>query len=66
MHVHHAEEAQLDPVCGMTVKPTTKHRATYQGREYLFCNPRCKEKFEADPAKYVEPAPAPVSVLRRA
>lgn len=75
-HAHHAharvhavESTAVDPVCGMTVKPTTVHRTTYEGREVLFCSGRCKDKFLADPAQYVtsrslrkaaaEPAPAP-------
>ncbi len=68
-HNHHHHEpappavpvapALIDPVCGMTVKLTTPHRVTHQGHEYLFCNPRCAEKFRADPAKYLgEPEPA--------
>ncbi|HKT17288.1 MAG TPA: heavy metal translocating P-type ATPase [Stellaceae bacterium] len=49
-----------DPVCGMSVDPQkTPHRARYRDRDYFFCNPRCREKFEADPAKYAEPQAAP-------
>src|SRR5688500_9093004 len=47
-----------DVVCGMTVKPTTAHRTTHGGQEYLFCNPRCLEKFRADPERYLAPKPA--------
>jgi P-type Cu+ transporter len=47
-----------DPVCGMTVKPEGKHRYQHDGTEYIFCNPRCLEKFKADPDKYLSPAPA--------
>jgi Cu+-exporting ATPase len=47
-----------DPVCGMTVKPTTPHRTTFEGTEYLFCNPRCVEKFKADPHRYLGRAEA--------
>jgi P-type Cu+ transporter len=51
-----------DPVCGMDVDPhTAKHRAEYNGRPYYFCSARCKERFEADPEKYLgERAPEPV------
>jgi Cu+-exporting ATPase len=42
-----------DPVCGMTVKPTTPHRLEHAGEEHLFCNPRCLEKFRIDPARYL-------------
>ncbi len=43
-----------DPVCGMSVslgrgKPTL----TYKGRDYHFCNPKCHDKFEADPYFYL-------------
>ncbi|MFA6264664.1 MAG: heavy metal translocating P-type ATPase [Pseudolabrys sp.] len=61
---HHAptEGGAIDPVCGMTVDPhTAKHRAEYQGHTYYFCNPGCRTKFIADPAKYLGPRePEPV------
>ena len=45
-----------DPVCGMTVDPSSaKHDHHHEGVRYFFCSARCKEKFEGDPAKYVEP-----------
>ena len=43
-----------DPVCGMTVEiQSARHRATHQGQEYFFCNPRCREKFLADPVRFL-------------
>jgi P-type Cu+ transporter len=44
-----------DPVCGMTVTPGKARggSATHAGQEYWFCNPRCREKFIADPEKYL-------------
>ncbi|MBU6403430.1 MAG: heavy metal translocating P-type ATPase [Proteobacteria bacterium] len=49
----------IDPVCGMRVDPATaKHRSEHLGAAYFFCNPLCKEKFDADPAKYLRPAAA--------
>ena len=52
-----------DPVCGMTVKiPTAKHKTVHDGVEYFFCNPRCREKFEADPQRYLKQAAAPAPV----
>src|SRR5690606_31480103 len=67
-HHHHGmtqatEPAPLkDPVCGMTVKPTTAHRVMHEGHEVLFCSARCKDKFVANPAQYLKPAtPAPVA-----
>ncbi|MEX0852523.1 MAG: heavy metal translocating P-type ATPase [Bauldia sp.] len=45
-----------DPVCGMSVDPhTAKHRTEYRGRTYYFCSARCRERFEAEPDKYVTP-----------
>lgn len=44
----------IDPVCGMKVaidagKPRFEHKDT----EYHFCNPKCKDKFVADPWFYL-------------
>jgi P-type Cu+ transporter len=45
-----------DPVCGMRVDPhKTAHRQAYAGRTYYFCSARCREKFGADPQKYLGP-----------
>lgn len=44
-----------DPVCGMNVDPTTTpHRFEANGVTTHFCSAHCREKFAADPAKYVE------------
>ncbi len=52
------EEGVKDPVCGMTVDPhTARHRHTHNGRPYYFCSARCREKFAANPAQYLEPEP---------
>ena len=48
----------VDPVCGMRVRPDGPHRLEHAGRRFGFCNPKCLAKFEADPAKYLAPAPA--------
>ncbi|SDE75218.1 Cu+-exporting ATPase [Bradyrhizobium brasilense] len=57
----------IDPVCGMKVNPATaKHRFSYNGEEYLFCSSRCRERFEADPEKYLKPReepPAPAGTI---
>ena len=48
-----------DPVCGMSVDPhTAKHRAEHNGHPYYFCSNGCRTKFEADPARYLDPASA--------
>jgi Cu+-exporting ATPase len=52
-----AANAAKDPVCGMTVDPhAAKHRSERGGRTHYFCSAGCKDKFEADPARYLEPA----------
>lgn len=54
-----AESDAIDPVCGMTViVATARHRAEHGGRDFYFCNPRCREKFLADPQRYLETAAA--------
>jgi Cu+-exporting ATPase len=48
--------AAIDPVCGMSVNPqTAKHRFAYKGRDYFFCSARCRERFEAEPEKFLQP-----------
>ncbi len=43
-----------DPVCGMSVDPATaKHKAEHAGETVFFCSSRCREKFAAEPAKYL-------------
>ncbi|MDQ0010465.1 Cu+-exporting ATPase [Luteibacter jiangsuensis] len=45
-----------DPVCGMTADPaTTPHHATHEGHDYHFCGARCRERFVAEPGKYLGP-----------
>jgi len=58
----------IDPVCGMKVDPATaKHRFSYQGQDYFFCGARCRERFAAQPTKYLEPReaepPAPAGTI---
>jgi Cu+-exporting ATPase len=48
--------AQIDPVCGMVVKPASPHRTRFEGHEYGFCSAGCLRKFEADPSAYLAPA----------
>jgi Cu+-exporting ATPase len=52
-----------DPVCGMLVDPARAAAShTHEGVTYSFCkNPRCPERFKADPAKYLA-APAAASI----
>jgi xanthine dehydrogenase accessory factor len=47
----------IDPVCGMTVAVgTARHKAEHAGRTWFFCNPRCREKFLADPQRWLQQA----------
>lgn len=47
----------IDPVCHMTVTvATARHVGAWNGQTWYFCNPRCKDKFLADPARFLEPA----------
>jgi len=56
---HTAVGTALDPVCGMTVDPaTTVHHARHDGVDYHFCSARCRERFVAEPAKYLSPSKA--------
>ncbi len=56
-----------DPVCGMTVDPTTARKTSdYRGTTFYFCSPGCKKAFDADPSAYAggageanTPTPAP-------
>jgi YHS domain-containing protein len=48
------EPLVTDPVCGMQVRKslTTSH-SEYLGHPYFFCSERCRDKFGADPLRYV-------------
>ena len=53
---------ETDPVCGMSVDPATaRHRADHAGREYFFCGARCRERFVAEPERFVGDQPAPAA-----
>ena len=44
-----------DPICGMTVdEEKTDSTAVYNGISYFFCSDSCRNRFDADPGKYVE------------
>ncbi|NGQ95816.1 YHS domain-containing protein [Brevibacillus sp. SYP-B805] len=43
----------IDPICHMVVDlNTTLHKAEYQGKEYGFCCPHCRQEFLKNPEKY--------------
>ena len=44
-----------DPVCGMEIeKEEAVASSQYKGKEYFFCAPSCKEKFDENPEKYLK------------
>ena len=46
-----------DLVCGMdVVTDNAAAKSTYVGNDYFFCSTNCKQKFDADPAAFVNPA----------
>jgi P-type Cu+ transporter len=50
-----AQHIAIDPVCGMTVNTATaRHRFEFAGRPFVFCSARCREKFAAAPASYLD------------
>jgi Cu+-exporting ATPase len=43
-----------DPVCGMQVNPASAAAtAQWQGESYVFCSAKCRDRFVADPARYL-------------
>ncbi len=47
----------IDPVCGMKVDPATARGGSFEhkGTTYYFCNPRCNERFQVEPEKFLDP-----------
>jgi Cu+-exporting ATPase len=43
-----------DVVCGMMIRPETAAASSvHQGQTYYFCAPVCKQRFDAEPARYL-------------
>jgi Cu+-exporting ATPase len=63
-----AQDMASDPVCGMSVRRVgAKWRATHGEHGYVFCNPRCRDRFLADPGKYLSGASsAPAEAVENA
>ena len=62
-HGDRAAETATDPVCGMKVDPrTAAHSAAHQGRTYYFCSAKCREKFVAEPERYLGSETKPEAV----
>jgi len=53
-HAHRQEQSEFtDPVCGMRVSSQSEHRFEHAGVDYHFCCAGCRDKFAADPDKYL-------------
>jgi Cu+-exporting ATPase len=54
-----APAGETDPVCGMAVDPAlTPHHHVHDGRTYHFCSAGCRQKFAADPRRFLSGAPS--------
>ena len=42
----------MDPVCGMEVKPETARFIKYHEQDWFFCSEKCQHKFEDNPQQY--------------
>ena len=42
-------QSATDPVCGMTVDPSSSLSSEHDGQTYYFCCEHCQHKFESDP-----------------
>ncbi len=49
----------VDPVCGMAVSADTPLKHEHAGETYRFCCDGCRDKFQADPAKFLRTGPDP-------
>ena len=43
-----------DPVCGMKVDAVPDKTVSFEGHDYHFCSRKCLDRFNADPAAYVQ------------
>ena len=56
-----------DPVCGMSVDPaSTPHHAHHDGQDWYFCAARCRQRFLADPQRFLQPQAAPAAAVEGA
>ena len=63
-HAHGAAvpaPAVKDPVCGMNVDLAKAPAFEHAGTTWYFCCNGCRDRFAADPAKYLAPPPAPAA-----
>lgn len=62
-HAGDGGKTAIDPVCGMSVDPSTAmRRATHRGQDFVFCSAGCRSRFIADPDKYLGEGPKPEPV----
>ena len=45
-----------DIVCGMEVKSPSRYFVHFNNKHYEFCSENCKNKFTAEPERYIEAA----------
>ncbi len=55
-----------DPVCGMSVDRGQALTSEFRGKTFYFCGPGCRDRFEADPERYVSPAAREAAPLEHA
>jgi P-type Cu+ transporter len=48
-----------DPVCGMSVSADGPLRAVHEGKTYVFCGPRCLQRFQENPRAFIGPPSFP-------
>ncbi len=54
VHGHGGGRKSTDPVCGMEVEPEQGYSKMFRGVEYRFCSRNCLDKFDAEPARFLE------------
>ncbi|HET8698968.1 MAG TPA: heavy metal translocating P-type ATPase [Gammaproteobacteria bacterium] len=54
-----------DPVCGMSVDPARAPSLRHGHETYYFCGPRCRDKFAAEPSRYLGTAEAAAQTAPR-
>lgn len=48
-----------DPVCEMSVEPTSPHRMVHEREPIYFCSAKCLERFRAEPSRYLQISGSP-------
>lgn len=67
-HEQQEPKQVTDPVCGMSVNPDSAAGSSqHGGKTYSFCSLRCKQRFDENPASFIEPehragVPAPANM----